>query len=221
MPVATYDEIADWYEENVGTRPDDPLELGQLLRELLGPGRGTCLEIGCGTGMHAGRVRALGWNAVGVDLSAGMLRHGAPRLPAGRADASRLPIRDASVPAVLSAMAHTDMPAYGEVLREAVRVLAPGGVLVHIGVHPCFCGGFANRRDESAVVIKPGYLDGHWTMDSWTDQGLRDKVGAAHWPLPQLLDMFTAAGLTLERFAEGGHPTPTVLGVRAVKAVRG
>jgi SAM-dependent methyltransferase len=217
MPVATYDEIADWYEENVGTRPDDPLELGRLLNELLGPGRGTCLEIGCGTGMHADRVRALGWCAVGVDLSARMLRHGAPRLPAGRADASRLPVRDASVPAVLSAMAHTDMPAYRDVLREAARVLAPGGVLVHIGVHPCFCGGFADRHDESAIVIRPGYLDRHWTTDSWTDQGLRDKVGAAHWPLPELLGMFTAAGLTLERFGEGGHPTPSVLGVRAVK----
>jgi SAM-dependent methyltransferase len=217
MPVATYDEIADWYEENVGTRPDDPLELGRLLNELLGPGRGTCLEIGCGTGMHADRVRALGWIAVGVDLSARMLRHGAQRLPTGRADATRLPVRDASVPAVLSVMAHTDMPAYRDVLREAARVLAPGGVLVHIGVHPCFCGGFADRHDESAIVIRPGYLDRHWTTDSWTDQGLRDKVGAAHWPLPELLGMFTAAGLTLERFAEGGHPTPPVLGVRAVK----
>jgi hypothetical protein len=30
--------------------------------------------------------------------------------------------------------------------------------------------------------------------------------------------MLTGAGLTLERFAEGGGPTPAVLGVRAVKA---
>jgi SAM-dependent methyltransferase len=167
--------------------------------------------------VHAARVRALGWTPVGVDLSAGMLRHGAPRLPAARADAARLPVRSASVPAVLSAMVHTDMPAYRAVVREAARVLAPGGALVHLGVHPCFCGGFADRRDESALLIRPGYLDGHWTTDSWTDQGLRDKVGASHWPLPDLLDMFAGAGLRLERFAEGGHPTPTVLGVRAVR----
>jgi ubiquinone/menaquinone biosynthesis C-methylase UbiE len=147
-----------------------------------------------------------------------MLRHGAARLPAARADATRLPVGDAGVGAVLSAMVHTDMPAYPDVVREAVRVLTPGGALVHIGVHPCFCGGFADRHDEAAIVIGPGYLDGHRTTDSWTDQGLRDKVGASHWPLPRLLDMFTNAGLTLERFAEGGGPTPTVLGVRAVKA---
>lgn len=218
VPVATYDDIADWYEVHVGIRQDDPLELGRVLRELLGPGEGTCLEVGCGTGMHADRVRALGRTVVGVDLSAGMLRHGAGRLPAARADANRLPVRDASVPAVLSAMVHTDMPAYPDVLREVVRVLAPGGVFVHIGVHPCFCGGFADRHDESAIVIRSGYLDGHWTTESWTDQGLRDKVGTAHWPLAELLGMLTRAGLRLERFAEGGGPTPTVLGVRAVKA---
>jgi SAM-dependent methyltransferase len=217
MPVASYDEIADWYEEHVGTRPDDPLDLGRVLRELLGPGRGTCLEVGCGTGMHADRVRALGWTAVGVDLSPGMLRHGAARLPAARADATRLPVRTASVPAVLSAMAHTDMPAYPAVVREAARVLRPGGVFTHIGVHPCFCGGFADRTDAAAIVIDPGYREGHWTTASWTDQGLRDKVGASHWPLPELLGMLVDAGLTLERFAEGGSPLPMVFGIRAVR----
>jgi hypothetical protein len=88
-------------------------------------------------------------------------------------------------------------------------------VLVHVGVHPCFCGGFADRGDPDAVVIRPGYLDGHWTKDSWTDQGIRDKVGATHWPLPELLHAFLDAGLTLERFAEGAVPTPVVLAVRA------
>jgi hypothetical protein len=67
------------------------------------------------------------------------------------------------------------------------------------------------------VVIGPGYLDGHWTMASWTDQGVRDKVGATHRPLRELLHGFVAAGLTLERFAEGGAPTPVVLAVRARK----
>jgi hypothetical protein len=114
-------------------------------------------------------------------------------------------------------MVHTDMPGYPAVLREAARVLRPGGVLAHIGVHPCFCGGFADRGDPGAVVIRAGYLDGHWTKASWTDQGVRDKVGATHFPLPSLLHAFLDAGLVLERFAEGGEPVPVVLGVRARK----
>jgi len=53
-----------------------------------------------------------------------------------RADAERLPFLSGSLPAVLSVMVHTDMPSYPTVLREVRRVLAPGGVFVHIGVHP-------------------------------------------------------------------------------------
>jgi hypothetical protein len=74
---------------------------------------------------------------------------------------------------------------------------------------------FADRGDTEAVVIRPGYLDSHWTKASWTNQGLRDKVGATHRPLPDLMHAFLDAGLTLERFAEGGRPTPVVLAVRA------
>jgi hypothetical protein len=64
---------------------------------------------------------------------------------------------------------------------------------------------------------RPGYADGHWTTESYTDQGVRDKVGACHWPLPELLHMVMAAGLELERFAEGGRPVPLVLALRARK----
>jgi hypothetical protein len=46
---------------------------------------------------------------------------------------------------------------------------------------------------------------------------VRDKVGAAHFPLPRLLGTFTDAGLTLDRFTEGGTPTPVVLAIRARK----
>jgi SAM-dependent methyltransferase len=228
-PTAAYDEIADWYEQEfLGSQPAtgksagesadaDPLGISHALRQLLGHGSGTCLEIGCGTGVHAVTVRELGWTPVGVDLSAGMLRHARGRLALARADAQRLPIRDGAVPAAIAVMVHTDMPGYPAVLSEAARVLRPGGILVHVGVHPCFCGGFADRSDPDAVVIRPGYLDGHWTTASWTDQGVRARVGATHRPLPELLHSFLDAGLTLERFAEGGAPTPAVLAVRARK----
>jgi SAM-dependent methyltransferase len=217
-PTAAYDEIADWYEQEFLARTEpgtDPIGIAAALRSLLGNGASTCLEIGCGTGAWASVVRDLGWAPVGIDVSAAMLRHAAGRLPIARADATQLPVPDGRLQAVVSIMVHTDMPQYPAVLREVARVLRPGGVLVHIGVHPCFCGGFADSSDRRAVVIRPGYLDSHWTTTSFTDQGVRDKVGATHIPLPTLLHAFLDAGLVPERFAEGGDPVPTTLSVRA------
>jgi hypothetical protein len=115
-------------------------------------------------------------------------------------------------------IAHTDMPDYPAVVREVTRALRPGGVFVHIGVHPAFCGGFADRSDPEAVVIRPGCLDGHWTRSSWTTQGVRHRVGASRFPLPALLSSFMEAGLTLTGFAEGGGPVPVTLSVRAVSS---
>lgn len=224
-PAAAYDGIADWYEFEFAGGPraieSDPLGVGRALRELLGPGCGPCLEVGCGTGAWASVIRELGRAPFGVDVSAAMLRYATGRLPAVRADAERLPFPDGRFPAVITVMAHTDLPGYPTVLREAARVLRPGGVVVHVGVHPCFCGGFADRTDPSAVVIAPGYLDGNWTKHSWTEHGVRDKVGATHWPLPRLLHAFLDAGLVPERFAECGEPVPAVLAVRARKTSPG
>ncbi|MEO3747848.1 class I SAM-dependent methyltransferase [Plantactinospora sp. B5E13] len=218
---AAYDEIADWYANEFLDRQaaaGDPLEIVPTLRRLLGPGDGRCLEIGCGTGVYAASVRALGRTPFGVDISAGMLRHATGRLPVVRADAAGLPFPDGSFPAVVAVMVHTDMPDYPTVLSEVARVLVPGGVFVHIGVHPCFCGAFADRADPAAVVIRPGYLDRGWSTESWTDQGIRDKVGAEHRPLPELLHGLLDVGLVPDRFAEGGRPTPTMFAVRARRA---
>lgn len=215
-PTAAYDAIADWYErEFLPAGRDDPLGLDRALRELLGQGAGTCLEIGCGTGVYAATVRELGWTPLGVDLSAGMLGYARGRLPVARADAERLPVASNSIPAAIAMMVHTDMPGYPAVLREVNRVLRPGGLFVHVGVHPCFCGGFADRGDPEAIVIRSGYLDSNWTTASWTNQGVRDKVGATHRPLPELMGMFHE--LHIERLAEYGAPTPIVLAITARK----
>jgi SAM-dependent methyltransferase len=224
MPAA-YDAIADWYEYEFlsdrhtdGLPASDQIGVDGSLSELLGEGLGLALEIGCGTGIHATRIRGLGWLPIGIDLSAGMLRHARTRLPIAQAKGECLPFADASFASVVTVMIHTDVSDYRAVLDEAWRVLAPGGSFVHVGVHPCFCGGFADRTDPGAIVVHPGYLDGHWTKASWTDRGLRDKVGATHMPLPALFRGLLDAGFALVDFKEGGEPTPTVLAMRATKS---
>jgi SAM-dependent methyltransferase len=225
MPTAApYDEIADWYEEvflaaqRAAPAPDgsaDRLGVDRAVVELLGPGRGVCLEVGCGTGIYAARVANLGWTPIGVDLSAGMLRHAKARLPVAQTDATRLPLPDQSLDAVIAAMVHTDVPTYRPILDEVARVLRPGGRFLHIGVHPCFCGGFADRTNPQAIIIRPGYLDGSWTTESWTNQGIRDKLGATHMPVAELLNTVLDTGFELERVSEGGERTPITLSLRA------
>ncbi|MFG1675007.1 class I SAM-dependent methyltransferase [Micromonospora sp. NPDC049282] len=219
MTTARYDEIADWYEE-YATDTSAPYmdRVRSVLAELLGAGPGRCLDLCCGTGAHAAELRRLGWTPVGVDLSAGQLRHARARLPVARGDATALPLAGGAVPAAVCVLAHTDMPDYPAAIAEAARVLAPGGRLVHVGVHPCFCGAFADRTDPEHIVIDGGYAERERTVRSWNPTGVRARVGAWHLPLADLLTAVTAAGLLLDRVVESGStPIPDVLALSATK----
>ena len=229
--TAAYDDVADWYESeflpNQRRFADDspfadPSGVDQTIVELLGSGSGRCLQMGCGTGIYADRIRSLGWTPVGVDLSAGMLRHARARLPVAHGDAGRLPLPDRSIDAVTAVMIHTDIPHYESVLAEAARVLKPGGRFLHVGVHPCFVGDFVDRATPPHAVVGPDYLSRSWTPGLGADAGtlgrdgqVRDKVGASHVPLAELLTLFVDAGLTPTGFAEGGAPLPITLSVQA------
>lgn len=217
--TAAYDAIADWYEQFATDTATDYMDRvrGQLAG-LLGAGPGHCLELCCGTGVHAAELRRLGWDPLGVDLSAGQLRHARPRLPVARGDVAALPFADASVPAVTCVLGHTDLPDYRAVIAEAARVLAPGGRFVHVGVHPCFVGPFADRRDPERILIDTGYAERERSFRAWSVQGVRARVGAWHVPLADLLNAVTAANLTLTRITESGSTAiPDLLSFQATK----
>ncbi|MGI5164073.1 class I SAM-dependent methyltransferase [Spirillospora sp. CA-253888] len=91
---------------------------------LAGARAGRILDIGCGEGALSAAWSGPG-RLVGVDQSSALLcSH--PR-PAVRADAARLPFRDAVFDAAvaINVLYHLDDPR--SALREARRVLAPGG----------------------------------------------------------------------------------------------
>lgn len=219
MTTARYDDIADWYEEYATVGSATYMDrVRAVLADLLGDGPGRCLDLCCGTGAHAAELRRLGWTPVGVDLSGGQLRHARARLPVARADATALPLADGVVPAAVCVLAHTDMPDYPAAIAEAARVLVPGGRLVHVGVHPCFCGAFADRTDPERIVIDGGYAERERTFRSWNSHGVRARVGAWHLPLADLLTAVTAAGLVLDRVVESGPAgIPDVLALQATK----
>jgi len=100
----------------------------------LAPGPGRCLDLAGGTGVVSVELARRGWTVAVADLSAGMLRLAAARLP-GRvlqASADKLPIAAGSVDLVtviwmLNLVPVTTVDA---VIGEAARVLSSGGHLV-------------------------------------------------------------------------------------------
>jgi SAM-dependent methyltransferase len=99
------------------------------------------LDVGCGTGQLATRMRRDldGVEVVGCDFSRGMLSQARSR-DAGcrwvRGDAQRLPFAAASFDALVSTEAFHWFPSQADALDEFFRVLAPGGRLLVVLIHP-------------------------------------------------------------------------------------
>jgi SAM-dependent methyltransferase len=215
-PAPRYDEHADWYDgwsRTVGA----PFMAGvaATLRELVPEGSGPALDIGCGTGFHADTVRSLGWSPIGTDLSSGQLRYAAVRLPVARADARALPLADDSLRLSLSVLTSTDVPSYADLVAEAVRVLAPGGWFVHVGVHPCFISPYA-EPEATGVRVGAGYRTAGWAPRTpHIGDAVRARVGVHHLPLQDLMAALTSADAAIDRVVERGEgPVPPLLAVR-------
>ncbi|HXW04673.1 MAG TPA: methyltransferase domain-containing protein [Vicinamibacterales bacterium] len=93
------------------------------------------VDVGTGTGFLAEAALDAGARVVGVDNSDGMLEQVSRRFEgrpfeARRGDADQLPLSDAEVDAVLANMVLHHAPDPPAAIREMVRVLTPGGVLV-------------------------------------------------------------------------------------------
>jgi SAM-dependent methyltransferase len=111
---------------------------------LLGPVRGRrVVEVGCGAAAAARWLAREGADVVGVDLSAGMLRHARETnaktlaVPLVQADAMALPFPDGTFDIACTAFGAVPFVDDSElVMREVHRVLRPGGRWVFAVTHP-------------------------------------------------------------------------------------
>jgi 2-polyprenyl-6-hydroxyphenyl methylase/3-demethylubiquinone-9 3-methyltransferase len=102
------------------------------LRRCLAPLSGLrVLDLGCGKGRFAARLKEEGAEVVGLDLSAAMLA-GAAGLDRVRASARRLPFAAGAFDAVVAVEVFEHLHGAGEVLDEVRRVLRPSGRLALI-----------------------------------------------------------------------------------------
>jgi len=103
---------------------------GRLVPPAARPGA-VLLDLGCGAGLLAPHVAGKGYRHVGVDLVGSALEQAAAHgVEAVRADVTRLPVADASVDVVSAGEVLEHVRDWRPAVREACRVLRPGGVLV-------------------------------------------------------------------------------------------
>jgi ubiquinone/menaquinone biosynthesis C-methylase UbiE len=157
-----FDELAaDW---NARTWPERLAIVRDALDRGIGPmhAEAVAVEIGSGTGGYSTLFAQRFDEVIALDLSFEMLR----RAPAGpahrvRADASRLPLRDASVDVVLLVNAFL-FPA------EVVRVLRPAGALLWVN----------SSAEQTPIHLSPeelvAALPGAWT-------GTASRAGEGLW----------------------------------------
>jgi SAM-dependent methyltransferase len=193
-------------DENAPARRSD-----ELLKRLLGAGRGFVLDIGCGAGRIAALARGLGYTPLGIDLSLDQLRLAVRRLPVVQGSVSALPFRDACLPLVCTLFTMDSLENFEASVREIHRILAPGGRLINITAHPCFNGAYALAEADGRICVKPGYLREDWCAPSPHPSSGRSRAGAWHRPLSVFINTCIRAGFTLLGVEEAGPDDPRLL----------
>lgn len=154
-----FDSMADgWHTHDV---PERVVALEDVLERVTLPD-GVWVELGAGTGIGTKVIRRFRALHAAMDLSAGMLAEAPPGLaPWTRADASRLPLADASVDVfvLLNMLLFPD---------EIDRVLAPRGALVWVNT-----AGEATPIHLSAEAVVDA-LPGAWEAEA-------SRAGSGTW----------------------------------------
>ncbi len=138
MRHVDYDDVASTYDQRYDRNRFE--QTSEKLRDFIGTDSNVDVaEIGCGTGHWLSQIEGSVRSIVGMDLSWGML-HEAARLvaaaPLVRARAEYIPFATASFDRVFCIYALHHFASPGLFVREARRVLRPGGALLNIGLDP-------------------------------------------------------------------------------------
>ncbi|MBB3409804.1 2-polyprenyl-3-methyl-5-hydroxy-6-metoxy-1,4-benzoquinol methylase [Rhizobium sp. BK316] len=137
------------------------------------------IDFGCGEGTNTRRFAELGARLTGIDLSARMIGHAQKaeqESPLGitykiSSYSTDTGFPDASFDAVVSTMALMDGPDFEAAMREAYRLLRPGGFIAFSVLHPCFITpglGWQKNEDGFATALCVSrYFDRSTFTEEW------------------------------------------------------
>jgi ubiquinone/menaquinone biosynthesis C-methylase UbiE len=222
----SWDAVADDWVSHADQNDYRNLLLLPLMLELLGDVRGVrILDIGCGEGGYGRALAARGARVLGVDGSPRLI--GVARQRAADAslaieflvaNASTLdPIEAASVDRVLASMVLMDVEDYEGAIREAWRVLSPGGTLLMSISHPCFSA-------PVSTWVSNGPAGECFAVDRYLERAIWDDFMTArfshpvvrrHRPLEDIMRPLLACGFVLRGFHE-----PTAAAGQVAKSPR-
>ncbi|WP_419999563.1 class I SAM-dependent methyltransferase [Streptomyces boninensis] len=142
---AAYDGVVELYAslfaDRLETQPFARAMIGTFAELVRATGNLRAADVGCGPGHLTAMLHELGLNALGLDLSPGMVDHAQRAHPALHFQEARmesLPIEDGALGGVLAhySMIHTPPEELPELLAEQGRVLAPDGLLLVSTIRP-------------------------------------------------------------------------------------
>ena len=186
------------------------------------PGRRT-VEIGCGEGRVTRLLKERGHAVLAIDVSPTLLALAREADPDGDyrlASAAALPPGDGEADLVVAFMSLQDVEDAGGAIREAARVLEPGGRFCLAILHPATTVGDFEGPDEAArYVLRRPYLE-----PSISNRPLGAfAVPSYHRPLETYFGWLADAGFLVERLRElstrrrAPGCVPIFLDLRAVK----
>ena len=132
------------------------------------------LDLGCGTGALARRLRELGAvRVLGIDVSARMLaeaqtRTADPAILYRRSTIEAIGRDMGPFDLVVSSLALHYVADFASVCRAVARLLAPGGTVVFSVEHPMF-----TARAEQDWCVDGKTSRHYWPVENYADEGLR------------------------------------------------